>query len=1089
MKKKRRRVLAGILSAVMVMAHVCTDVILVRADDGPTEPAFDSILQAEAQTAPEETCAEPKAGTMSGEAKEKEKLKTPAKENPAGAATGSNTRKLAGESPVIDTKNAQSVGKYGVYAGGDPTIFDTDWLNSKINEAYGRADVDVTRPGWHLIQVQSGSQYLKANLLKDEDGNFNGIEIVGLKVYPYGTMYYPVYYNYWPEDGMSAGEHYTISISITTLYNYENDGSGSIFGTNHIPAASGEDEYYYGTAYAGYERVYVARNSWYPIVLPVLVKMNEEEQDWKPGNREHVTDWTAKNSYNFDVAYCADSDTLTSDESAVYKIAHVKGLDERFDPEEQRKLQAIVEHAYPFISEEEMLEDLKDAGVELTCYGEYASELMMIAAQFAIWNITNPGTPDSKVDITGIRTKGLGVNMLNEDYSVVSYEFTPEDCVNNTTKQLTSPGSVSSEHGMGWSLSQFYREIRGIMEYLDNCESSLEDPVIDAEWKYEDGSLTVTGTISGVRDGDTVAIKKAGDTDTLANVTVDTDGSFTAVLESVPYDTILVLEAKGTRTDLTEAMYYESDEYQNFIGGHLRDVEVSASASFMTPKPRKTSVCVNKVWKNADGTETEAPEGAGITVVLTRNGEETEESAVLNAENGWSAEFNNLPAEDEEHKAIIWSAAEIPLDGWDSNVTENADGSFTITNTKKKPELTSVSVEKVWRFSGETGRTEDIPDSISVSLYRVRGEEEELAAVKTLTAEGEWKDVFEELEPLSAGEAWKIREGEVDGWRLAAGSDTVTEEEGGYSVKLVNEQPPEPEKEPSTEPEREPETEPGTEPETEPSTEPVTEPSTELVTEPSTEHVTEPSTEPATEPSTELTTEPSTEPMTEPSTELTTEPSTEPETEPSTEPVTEPSTEPVTEPSTEPETEPSTEPVTEPSTEPVTEPSTEPMTEPSTEPMTEPSTELETEPETEPSTEAETEPETELSTEPETKPVMEPATEPSAEFTAESTEPVTETSAGPEQPEETVPEPEETETIPEEDVPLAALPPEKIPEADVPLDSAPLTDISDDEVPLTSSVPKTGDEMHHGLAGVFALVAAGMMGVFGTLSFKKKEDE
>ena len=210
----------------------------------------------------------------------------------------------------------------------------------------------------------------------------------------------------------------------------------------------------------------------------------------------------------------------------------------------------------------------------------------------------------------------------------------------------------------------------------------------------------------------------------------------------------------------------------------------------------------------------------------------------------------------------------------------------------------------------------------------------------------------------------------------------------------------------------------------------------------------------------------------------------EPEMPPETPPVTVPETPPVTEPETPPVTEPETPPVTEPETPPVTEPETPPVTEPETPPVTEPEIPPVTQPETPPVTQPETPP----VTAPETPPVTQPETPPVT--TPETTPPVS-----PETPENgggsshgnshnsggSVPRPGQTgtvtegpgytghtETIPDSEIPLAAMPTPDLP------GNTEIT-IDDGNVPL-SGLPKTGERRRPGFS---LFIAAGVLGLAG----------
>lgn len=178
----------------------------------------------------------------------------------------------------------------------------------------------------------------------------------------------------------------------------------------------------------------------------------------------------------------------------------------------------------------------------------------------------------------------------------------------------------------------------------------------------------------------------------------------------------------------------------------------------------------------------------------------------------------------------------------------------------------------------------------------------------------------------------------------------------------------------------------------------------------------------------------------------------EPETPPETPPVTEPETPPVTEPETPPETEPETPPVTEPETPPVTEPETPSVTEPETPPVTEP--------------------ETPPVTIPETIPPVSPETPDNGGGSSHGN---SHNSGG------SVPRPGQTgtvtegpgytghtETIPDSEIPLAAMPTPDLP------GNTEIT-IDDGNVPL-SGLPKTGERRRPGFS---LFIAAGVLGLAG----------
>ncbi len=109
--------------------------------------------------------------------------------------------------------------------------------------------------------------------------------------------------------------------------------------------------------------------------------------------------------------------------------------------------------------------------------------------------------------------------------------------------------------------------------------------------------------------------------------------------------------------------------------------------------------------------------------------------AVLSEENDWSFTFENLPEFDGYGMPIEYYLEEVSVEGYDSEVVYNEDGSITVTNTRVG--IVDVEGEKTWFDEGE----EDRPESITVILNR-NGEELDRTDV---TAEDEWSYSFTEL--------------------------------------------------------------------------------------------------------------------------------------------------------------------------------------------------------------------------------------------------------------------------------------------------------------------------------------------------------
>lgn len=109
----------------------------------------------------------------------------------------------------------------------------------------------------------------------------------------------------------------------------------------------------------------------------------------------------------------------------------------------------------------------------------------------------------------------------------------------------------------------------------------------------------------------------------------------------------------------------------------------------------------------------------------------------LSEENDWLDTFEDLPEFDHMGRPIEYILEEVAVEGYDSEIIMNEDGSYTITNLRV--DEVDVMGEKTWFDDGEESR----PESITVILKR-NGVEVERKVV-TPDEEGLWKYEFLEL--------------------------------------------------------------------------------------------------------------------------------------------------------------------------------------------------------------------------------------------------------------------------------------------------------------------------------------------------------
>ena len=95
------------------------------------------------------------------------------------------------------------------------------------------------------------------------------------------------------------------------------------------------------------------------------------------------------------------------------------------------------------------------------------------------------------------------------------------------------------------------------------------------------------------------------------------------------------------------------------------------------PREETASVKVLKLWENEDDSHSKRP--ASVTAILLRDGKPFDR-VLLNADNGWSHIFSNLPCYDEEGVPYAWTVVETPVDSYRVSTVATDDG-FTVTNT------------------------------------------------------------------------------------------------------------------------------------------------------------------------------------------------------------------------------------------------------------------------------------------------------------------------------------------------------------------------------------------------------------------------
>ncbi len=281
-------------------------------------------------------------------------------------------------------------------------------------------------------------------------------------------------------------------------------------------------------------------------------------------------------------------------------------------------------------------------------------------------------------------------------------------------------------------------------EYIDVSGSKTWD---DSD--NQDGKRPESITIRLLADG--VAATDADGNEITATVTAEDDWrwSFTDLLK---YN-----EGEEIKYTITED---DVSDYTPEIDGY--DVTNSYT-------PGKTGINVQKFWDDSDNQDDIRP--SEITVVLVKNGEETDQTLTLNEDNDWSGNFTDLDEYTDGEKND-YTVAELDVAGYDS-VVAFVEGTSTIniTNThtpepvepEPTPESGTISVTgfKTWVDDNNAEGTR--PESITITLKQNGAE----YSTKQISAEDSWTWTFDDLPEFDDDGnryTYTVSEGPVEGY-------------------------------------------------------------------------------------------------------------------------------------------------------------------------------------------------------------------------------------------------------------------------------------------------------------------------------------
>ena len=288
------------------------------------------------------------------------------------------------------------------------------------------------------------------------------------------------------------------------------------------------------------------------------------------------------------------------------------------------------------------------------------------------------------------------------------------------------------------------------------------------------------------KNGETAEkVTEKTDSDGKTTFTFEEEGTYVVAEKTAPkgYDATetrwSVEVEKGEITEIKVIEGFWTKIYQ-LIFGNGTDSSIEGDTLTVANPPEKTKVPVEKKWDDNDNQDRVRPDS--VTVSLFADGEATEKTLVLDADNGWKGEFDELDAY-KNGKKIDYTVEEATVEDYTlKDITGDAKNGYVITN-EHTPELTSISGSKTWNDAAlkETGKYTR-PESITVRLLADGKAVDD--QTQTVTADDNWTYEFENLDKYKDGEeiTYTVEEIKVGNESVSEAGFTATYDDAHLNV-------------------------------------------------------------------------------------------------------------------------------------------------------------------------------------------------------------------------------------------------------------------------------------------------------------------
>ncbi|QYB16156.1 Cna B-type domain-containing protein [Schaalia turicensis] len=221
----------------------------------------------------------------------------------------------------------------------------------------------------------------------------------------------------------------------------------------------------------------------------------------------------------------------------------------------------------------------------------------------------------------------------------------------------------------------------------------------------------------------------------LETIKLTKENGWKAELANYPDPSTLIGAATGEKIPLT-FVEHDVDGYMSH-GAVVTENKDTKTIEVEIVNEPPTSIDVEKRWSG----DVEADRPGSVIINLLADGQQTDKSVELTAENGWKGTFTDLPkyvTVNGKKTEIVYTVVEVEVPGYTSSISGGAAEGYVVTNTKDAPPVISVPVEKRWSGDVEADR----PGSVTINLL-ADGQQTDKSL--ELTAENGWKGTFTDL--------------------------------------------------------------------------------------------------------------------------------------------------------------------------------------------------------------------------------------------------------------------------------------------------------------------------------------------------------